>query len=121
MTTTLKTKTLFSALQDKLDSFDGFAIDGRICMVPLALKGDGPMRTGKTPFVLPQAAEVEMTLSLCATRPFRTRLHAESDLPVSSRYRAIPPQGGQELALIRGIPFLTGMSHNARNRAGVVS
>jgi hypothetical protein len=95
------------ALQDKLDSFDGFAIDGRICMVPLALKGDGPMRTGKTPFVLPQAAEVEMTLSLCATRPFRTRLHAESDLPVSSRYRAIPPQGGQELALIRGIPFLT--------------
>jgi hypothetical protein len=95
------------ALQGNLESFDGFAINGRACPVPWAITGDGPMRTGTVPLVLTEAAEMALTLSLCATRPLRTRLHAETALPVSSRYHAIPPEGGQQLALIRGIPFLT--------------
>jgi len=49
---------------------------------------------------------VDLSLTLCATRPLRTRLYAASALPASSRFRAVPPEGGQELVVLRAIPFL---------------
>jgi len=77
------------ALQGERDTFDGFAIDGHARRLAMRPEGSGPLRRARTSLTLREARAVDLSLTLCATRPLRTRLYAASALPASSRFRAV--------------------------------
>ncbi len=93
------------AIGGAYDEFNGVSVNG----LPLAISFDpiAPDTEARRGCCAFEADGVtELTLAIQNTRPMRTWLLCESELPASSIYQAIPPAGDGELILAHGIPFL---------------
>ncbi len=89
----------------RMMGFEGLGVNGRplgIRLEPIA--PDSEARRGCSAFEADGVTE--LTLAVQNTRPMRTWLLCETDLPTSSTYQAIPPDGDGEFLLAHGIPFL---------------